>query len=262
MMYYFKIYKKLLEMNFHTLVAYRGNFVNSMISSLMWGILSILSIVLLTSKTKTLYGWTREEILILSGCYSIVIGFFHMIFTRNFDRFPLTVNLGNLDYILVKPLDSQFNMSLFVFNYSSILRIVFGILFTVYMLGVIQVSVSIYQMLIFVILSFAGLLLLYSIWFLVIVITLWSTRLSNLTHLMFNITSVARYPQDLLRELSYFVFLFFLPLTVIITTPAKGLLGKLGASEALILLALSLGFLLITRIVWKYALRFYTSASS
>lgn len=262
MMYYFKIYKKLLEMNFHTLVAYRGNLVNSVISSLVWGVFSILSIVLITSKTKTLYGWTREEILILSGCYSIFIGFFHMIFSRNFDRFPITVNLGNLDYVLVKPLDAQFNMSLFVFNYSSILRIIFGVLFTLYMLGRIHASVGIYQVLVFTILSIAGLILLYSVWFLVIVITLWSTRLSNLTHLMFNITSVARYPQDLLRELSYFVFLFLMPLTVIVTTPTKALLGKIEVSEALVLLGLSLGFFFATRVVWKYALRFYTSASS
>src|SRR3972149_8688112 len=84
---YVRIYRDLLRLNLSSLVAYRSNFVNSVVSSTAWGVFSLVSIVLLTYRVQSVFGWTREEILLLTGVYSVVIGVFHTLFSRNFVRF-------------------------------------------------------------------------------------------------------------------------------------------------------------------------------
>src|SRR6185312_3229309 len=99
------------------------NFINSTISSVGWGIISIISMYILTAKTSSIYGWNRNELLLLAGVYSVSIGIFHTIFSRNFDRFSKVIHLGDLDSILLKPIDSQFSLSFTLFNYMSITRL-------------------------------------------------------------------------------------------------------------------------------------------
>ena len=55
---------------------------------------------------------------------------------------------------------------------------------------------------------------------------------------------------------------FFFPLTLIVSLPTKAVLRSLHWSDGIILVCFSIGFFLLSRIVWKHALRSYTSASS
>ena len=73
---YLKIYLSLLRINLIALFSYRANFINSTISSFIWGLFSVISILLLTSRTNSFFGWTRSEIIILAAVYSFLIGIF------------------------------------------------------------------------------------------------------------------------------------------------------------------------------------------
>lgn len=257
---YLRIYKRFLIFNFLFLFTYRANFINSVISSVAWGIFSILTVVLLTSKTPDVFGWTREELLILTGCYGVIIGFFHMFFSRNFDRFARIINRGELDLVLTKPLDSQFLLSTFIVNYTSLLRVLIGIIFVLYMVQKSGAQINALQISGFVLISFFSITLLYSIWFIVITFTVWFNRLFNLADLMFTISSVTGKPAEMYRVFSEYLFLFLLPLIVIVVTPARFLIRKMTFEEMVILMIFSLSIFYISRIFWKFALRFYTSA--
>lgn len=259
---YFRVYAVLLKMNFLALVAYRVHFFNSLIGSIGWGLLSLFAIVLLTSKTTTVFRWKREELLLLNGMYGIIIGIFHTVFSRNFERFASVIHFGQLDTVLVKPFDSQFLLSFWMFGYSSLSRIVIAFLYTMYISQQLRVSFAPIHVIFFLLLMIISLLLLYSLWFIVITTTVWFTRLSNLVALMFNITGMARYPQEMFHQLVNYVFIFLLPLTLIITVPTKVYLQRLHLFDVGELLSLSLIFFFISRRFWKFALRYYTSASS
>ncbi len=262
MLKYIRIYALLLKMNLSSLIIYRAHFYNSLVASIAWGLFSLYSIVLLTSRSSVVFGWQRNELLLLNGMYGIVIGFFHVIFSRNFDRFSTIIHFGQLDSYLLKPIDSQFLLTFWLFGYATISRIIIAFLFTWHMLGQLSVRLTISQIVAGMLFAVCGIILLYSIWFIVITLTMWFTRLSNLTEFMFTITGTARYPSEMTRQLGSFMFLFFLPLTLIITVPAKVFLGRLEMWEIIFLPLLALVFLRISRIFWKFALRSYTSASS
>lgn len=259
---YLKLYKALLVINFSKLAAYRGNFVNSSIVSLGWGIFSIASIVLLTNNTNQIFGWKRSELLILTGVYSIVAGMFHVLFSRNFERMAQTIFLGKLDPVLIKPVDSQFLLSFTNINYSSVPRVVAGGLFVWYLLYQNNISVFPVQTLYFILLAVMGLILLYSIWFTVMTITVKYPHLSNLTDLMFHVMDTAKYPLEMYRELQLYVMIFLVPLALVVSLPTKVLFQKASGGEIASLIALTVGFFVASRMLWKFALRFYTSASS
>lgn len=259
---YGTIYKKLLVLNALMLIAYRGNFVNSIVSSIVYGIFSIVSIVLLTSGTTRIFGWSRNEIILITTSYSIIIGFFHMIFSRNFERFSRIVNLGQLDAVLLKPIDAQFLVSFWVFNYTSIVRILIGVGATGYLLKSMHQTVGLIEIVSFIVLAVIGISILYSIWFICVTFTIWFTRLSNLIDFLYQITGFARFPQEMYRHASSYIFFFLIPLTIVVVTPTKALLYKILSGDVWWAIALSCLLMVAARQFWLFALRHYTSASS
>lgn len=87
MKHYFNIYKQLLKLNLQVNLAYRVGFINNLIASIGWGLFQILMIYLLTAKVKSIYGWSREGLILLSAVFNIFVGIFHAVFSRNFGRF-------------------------------------------------------------------------------------------------------------------------------------------------------------------------------
>ena len=209
-----------------------------------------------------IFSWKREELLLLNGVYGIIIGVYHTMFSKNFERFSSIIHLGQLDSVLIKPIDSQFLLTFWLFGYASLSRIVIAFTYTAYIIRQLQISVSFIQIIYFFILMIFSLLLLYSIWFLVLTFTIWFTRLNNLVDLMFTITGSARYPQEMFRELTIYVFFFLFPLTLIMNIPTKLLIHRLQSTEILTFMVVALTLFIVSKKFWKFALRYYTSASS
>ncbi len=262
MKHYVNIYKVLLRLNFSRLVVYRSNFVNSLLSALAWGLFSVFSIVLLTSRTPTVFGWKREEILLLTAVYTVLTGIFHTFLSPNFERLSQITHFGQLDRILLLPVDSQFSISLWEVNYTRLVRIVIGVILFIMLFKPLNFHPSAGNLSAFAVLFFVGIFLQYTIWFVVSTLTIWFTRLSNLTEFMYSVTGMARYPREMLQQLGSYIFVFLFPITLIIITPVGVLFQKASPMDTFFLLAVTAGLFYLSRKFWKFSLRFYTSASS
>src|SRR3972149_6720763 len=227
MMRYVRIYGHLAAINFAQLVAYRSNFINSIVSSLAWGFFSLYTIILLTSTTAEAYGWKRDEILLFNGIYGIVVGIFHMFFSINMRRLSRIIRWGELDLILTKPLDSQFAVSFWLIDYTMILRIIMAGGYTAWLLTRLGVEITIPMLLLTIAMSVVAIILLYSLWFIVLTTLIWFTNLVNLVELMFSFESLARFPQEVTGKLTNALFFLVLPLTLVINTPTRILMQRI-----------------------------------
>lgn len=259
---YARIYWILLKINFANLFAYRANFYNSIIITIGWGVISILSMILMTFKTSSVYGWQREELFLLGGIYSMAIGIFHMLFSSGFEKFSRIISLGELDSYLIKPIDTPFFLSARVFRPISFLRILIGFFFTLYVLSILHVTLTIVSFLFFVIFIFCGVCILYSLWFLVITITVWKPNLSNLIDFLYQISNLGRYPPSMLIYTKNIVVFILIPLTLVSSVPARFVLGRISPAEIGAMIACALGLFIASRLFWKFALKHYSSASS
>lgn len=259
---YIRIYKQLLRLNLATLFTYRVNFINQVIASIGWGLMSLYTVIILTARVTDAYGWKREELLLFNGVYGIIVGIFHMFISINMGRLSRVIHMGELDGILVKPIDSQFAVTFWQVNFSAIFRVLIALFYSVWIIGILQLTITVWHVALFFLFAVSSLVLLYSLWFLVLTNLMWYSNMTNLVLFLFSFESMARFPKEMLAQLASFLFVVVLPLALVINTPARVLLGRLTYTDATLLLVLSLVFWIVARRYWKFALRHYTSVSS
>ncbi len=249
-------------MNFSVLTAHRAAFVNHLVGGTVWGIFSFVVLLLLTHNIKGLFTWSREEMLLLGSILAIILGIFNMFFQGNFDAFPLLVNKGKLDQYLLKPVDSQFFLSVWHIKMMSITRALIGIIFLVYVTIQYDMTLSLVGVLGVIPLMIVSMGIYYAIWSVVTTLTIWFDRATNIVELLHSLQGMMRIPPVAFQELNTILFLLVFPLTIVAATPVGVILGKSDFISILVLFITSVTFLFIARKFWFYALRFYTSASS
>ncbi len=258
---YAKIYGVLLRLNWATLFAYRASMISSIISHTAWATFIIVSMLLLTSKTSSVFGWTRNELLILAGMYNVVYSVFYFLFSRNFNEFVNLIHFGRLDAILTKPIDSQFLISCTIVSYTHIIRFFIGVGFLIFVLSQMHAVITPILIIICALLVVLSVLIIYSFWFLVMTLTLWFTKLSNLMDLLYEIKGITKFPQEVYKGASIYLLVALFPLTLVVVVPAKALLQKMLLGDVVWPLFFAVVMFVAARKFWQYALRSYTSAS-
>jgi ABC-2 type transport system permease protein len=259
---YFRVYKKLFLMNLSVLTAHRAAFINHLVGGTVWGILSFIVALLLTYNVQSIFSWSKQEILLLTGILGVILGLFNTFFQANFDAFPNLVNKGKLDSFLLKPMDAQLLLSIWNTKIISLSRAIIGVVFIIYIYINYQLSFSWFGFILSLPIILLGLGLYYSIWLIVTTLTIWFDRATNIVELLHSLQGIMRIPPVAFRELNVTLFLIVLPLTIIAATPVGLFLGRFDLGGVALLSIVSLLCLFISRRFWLFALRSYTSASS
>ena len=259
---YLSIYRCLLQLNYHRMLTHRENFFNGLIASVAWGVFSIVAIYILTSRSSSVFGWSRAELFVLIGVFNILVGStYRMFFARNFDRFTQVIQRGELDAILLKPYSSQFALSFWYISYHNIVRVILSILYTGIALTAAHVPITAIGILEFCCFSIFGLFILYAVWYMVMTTVMWFPDLYNITELLYSVDSITRYPPQILWAMRFAAFIVFFPLTLTVSIPTKALLHTVTLSDAAIIISFGCGLLAASHWFWKFSLRYYTSAS-
>lgn len=244
------------------LFAYRANFYNSVIIAVGWGIVSVGSIFLITAKVSHIYSWSKEDLYLLAGLYSITVGVFHMFFSPNLERFGRTISLGELDSYLLIPVDTQLYLSTKIFRPVSFFRVIIGVVFTGIIITQLHIVISPMMLIVSFLFLFIGILFMYSMWFLVVTFMIWNPNLTNLIDFLYIANNFGRYPTSIVTNTKNIFLFFALPLMLVTTVPAKLILGTVNGFEIFILIISAFGLFIFSRYFWKFALRHYSSASS
>src|SRR5712692_9939009 len=107
-------------------LAFRTNFLVKISVEILW--LSILIIFYKTifSKTDAVADWNEPQYLFFVGCYFTLEGFIETLFLENCSAFSDLIRSGDLDFILLKPIDEQFLVSLRNIEWSSVPTVIMG----------------------------------------------------------------------------------------------------------------------------------------
>ena len=259
---YFRVYKSLLIFNWNALIVYRIDFFTRLLTSILYTAYHVLAIFILTNTVSSVFGWSRYELLLLASSYSIFIGLFHAFISRNIHRLSEEIYYGRLDYLLVKPIDSQFSATLWTVDFISFFRIGIGMLLSWYFVSVLHLTITVLTITLYVAAMVMGLSILYSIWLSVISLTIFNPRLSNLIDLLYHISELTRYPRDMYQHLSLFIFSMIFPFTLVLIPSTKILLHTFGLFQLSETVGMSVVLFLVSRFIWMHSLKYYASASS
>ncbi len=223
---------------------------------------SLFLLSLLFGPDRTLGGWTWAQALMVQGLYTVFDGMASTWLRPNLGAIVTHVREGTLDFVLLKPIDSQFWLSLRTLSPAGLPEIGLGVVLLIWGCAQAGVELTLPALVTMLVMLLAGGLILYSLWFLIAATSIWFVKTWNATEVLRALLASGRYPLSAYPPALRLLFTFVLPVAFLTTVPAQVLLGEAAVPMVLIGLALAVVFFAMARAFWLFALRFYTSASS
>ncbi|MFO7181180.1 MAG: ABC-2 family transporter protein [Pseudomonadota bacterium] len=240
---------------------YRSNFLMSAFTSIGGLVGAVFGLHLFYRGGILLGGWRWEEALMVLGWFTVLTGVSRTLLTANLGRIVDHVQRGTLDFVLLKPVDAQFWLSTRRLSPWGIPDLVFG-LGLVLWAGV-KRGVSLVDVLVALVPLAGSVVTLYSLWFILATTTIWYVKIYNVTEVLNSLLEAGRFPVTAFPAGLYrFVFTFVVPVAFLTTLPAEVLLGRGRLTLIAFGLGLALALFVASRAFFRFALRYYTSASS
>ncbi len=263
MKYYFRVWKRFFVNAVSAGAAFRANFIINVVVSFAWIAMSFALVNIVFSNTGLVAGWTKLEVFAVFGIFEIVDGLISLFVWSGIVQIPQLIRDGSIDYLVTKPINSQFQAAFKQFEPSAISTFATGLGIMIYVSSFRIIPINLEKELAALFLVICGIVIYYSLAMMAVTLNFWFIRLENITALLTMSVVTARYPLNVFKGvLEKFVF-FVLPLAFFATVPAMVLFGKVPALPWLIIgLFLSLIFIIISWFFWQFGLRSYSSASS
>jgi len=223
---------------------------------------SLFVLSLLFAGESSLGGWSWSEALVVLGLYTLLDGFTSCVLQPNLSRIVNHVQQGTLDFVLLKPIDSQFWLSLRCFSPWGVPGLLTGLVLIAIGVETSTPSLEPAALLLGSLMLLSGGLILYSLWFALSALSIWFVKVWNATEVLRYTLVAGRYPVSAYPPALRTVFVFILPVAFMTTVPSQALLGQGSWPWALGSLLMAGGSLIGSRWFWRFALRHYTSASS
>jgi ABC-2 type transport system permease protein len=225
---------------------------------------SLLVLRLLMGHGRQLGGWSWHGALVVLGLYTLLDGFTTCLLQPNLSKIVGHVQNGTLDFVLLKPIDSQLWLSTRQLSPWGLPALLAGLALIADGVAGSESAAACTPgaLLLAALLLLSAGAILYSLWFLLAGLSIWFVKVWNATEVLRSTLVAGRYPLQAYPAALRWVFTLVLPVAFLTTVPAEALLGQAKlqwVSGSLFTAALSLG---TTRLFWQYALRHYTSASS
>lgn len=247
---------------FKRAVQYRADFfLEGAVSLFMVGI-QLVPIYVLFSQRTTIAGWSYPDVLVLYGWYLIVRSVLEGVIAPSLSEAVGGIRTGQFDYLLLRPADSMFLCSISQMKPWRLVNFVAGLCFCGYGLGAMAQVPSAADFAIAALMSLMGLATVYSLFVLSVAGSFVLVRVQNLMNVLSALIDFSRWPVQVFEGVWRLVFTFVLPLAVITTFPAMALRGALTPAHALTSIAVATAFFVLARLVWRFAVNKYRSASS
>ncbi|MEQ9486566.1 ABC transporter permease [Coleofasciculus sp. F4-SAH-05] len=259
-----KRYLNVLQLFWRTALAaeleYRLNFLIAALSSLGNLVGSLFGLFLFYRTGYTFQGWSWEEALVILGIFTFLQGFAATLLSPNLNRIVQHVQQGTLDFILLKPISSQFWLSSRTLSPWGLPDVIFSGILLAYAGE--RLNISGVNYLLGAVPLLFGLISLYSLWFILGATSIWFVKIYNVTEVLRGLLEAGRFPMVAYPTVYRFFFTFVVPVAFLTTIPAEVILGRGEFVWVVGAAILALGLLLVSGVFWQFALRFYTSASS
>ncbi len=259
---YLKVYTKFLHTSLASELEYKTNILIDLITAILSLIGSIFLLSIFYQNNKSIGGWEFEEALIIQGIYTILNGITNTWFNPNLTEIVKHIREGTLDFVLLKPIDSQFFISLKKINPSGFLEIILGFCLLLICMIINQININLSFLCLSLITMICSIFILYGLWFFICTTTIWFVKTWNAIEVLRSFLYIGRFPLDSFSFTLRIFFSVFIPIAFITTIPSEVFLGVYQLWKILLEVAVATVFLMTSRKFWLFALKSYSSASS
>jgi ABC-2 type transport system permease protein len=244
-------------------MGFKGNFLLWIVVELLWFGLQLTFMAVIYQHTDHIADWSKYEVILLIGASHFIQQLFQAIFLTNCTALPEQIRTGKLDFILLLPVNTRFMLSLRQVDLGGFVNGASAAGVVIYALNKLGIVPSIMEVAGFILLAITGVLIHYSLMFLLSSISFWTVRAQGIVWGYYSLFNIARLPDSAFHGLFRMVFTFALPMLLVANVPARLLVQKLRSPlDMLLLLGMALVCMVVSELGWRFALKHYTSASS
>ena len=272
---YLRVFLTFIRNNLVRAMSFRANFLIECVSSVSWVVMNIGFYMLIFRHVPVLVqgtGWGQYEFFVFLATTMLVNSLVQAFFMPNAQEFSELIRTGNLDFALLKPIDTQFLISLRRIEWSALANFAVGVgllVFSLWKLTGREEQPLVLNPMVWVLYPFylaCGIAILYSLMISLAATSIWLGRNQSLYNFWFYITNFSRYPMEIYQSffpLQWF-FTFIIPVLIVVNVPARMMAMPLEGSWTLPVFAVfaTIGSLLASRAVFSASLLSYRSASS
>ncbi|HEY2893121.1 MAG TPA: ABC-2 family transporter protein [Pirellulales bacterium] len=253
-------------------MTFRSNFIIECVSSLSWMAMNLGYYLLIFQFTTSIgenTGWGKYEFFAFLATTLFVNSIVQAFFMPNCEEFSELIRTGGLDFALLKPIDTQFLISLQKIDWSSLSNFLFAVGLLAFSVAHLPEWPTPLQMALYPLYVVCGVAIMYSLMITLSATSVWLGRNQTLYDFWFYITNFSRYPMEIYRgtvggPLRWF-FTFIIPVLVVVNVPAQLIAKPLAAQSwplAAFAVLAAVGSLWASRVIFTSAMRSYRSASS
>lgn len=244
-------------------MTFKTNFLLWIVVELLWFALQLCFIGVLYLHTEAIGTWTRWQVVLLVGTSHFIQEIFQAFFLINCANLSELVRTGKLDFLLLLPANSRFLVSLRQVDLGSFVNAATAMAVMVYAARQLELHLTAGRLLAFAALCLCGILVHYSLMFLLASISFWTVKAQGIVWGYYNLFQLARMPDEAFHGLFRVAFTFVFPVLLVTNVPVRVLAEKLESPMwPALLVLLAIGCLLVSEWGWCLSLRRYTSASS
>lgn len=210
--------------------------------------------------TKGLAGYSKEQVIFFYLSYNLIDSASQLFF-REVYRFRELVISGNLDLVLVKPVNPLLRVLLGETDLLDAIILVL-IICSVLFFGINYISLNPFDWLIYVLLLANAFLISAAFHIIILGIGVLTTSIDHLVMVYRDLSSMLRIPVDIYGEPLRGLLTFVIPLGIMFTFPPKALMGLLSPGMILLSLIISVLVFIVSLKFWKLSLKQYSGAGS
>ena len=256
-------------------MTFRGNFLLEILTSAFWFTAQVVLFQIIYRNVSAIQDWSREQYFAFMATGMLINAIVEMFFMPNCAEFCERIRTGDLDFVLLKPIDPQFLISFEKMDLTMVGQMAMAIGLLIHSLvrmaatGQLANGIEPLSVLMYLFLIVAGVAFFYSLMLALACTSLWFGRNTGLYDFWFYVTAFARYPASVYSgtpsgEILRFAFSYIVPILLVVTVPARVLLQMALSPSWLTFLvfASSAAGLLVSRLIFTWSLTKYRSASS
>src|SRR6516165_9896084 len=231
---YFRLMGSLARFTLTRELAFRGNFLVKVSVEVLWLGILVAFFRTVFARTSNVAGWSEPQYFFFVGCFFALNGLIEMLFLENCNEFAELVRTGDLDGLLLKPIDEQFLITCRRIDWGTAPNVLMGAAVMGIALSNMGWQFDAAKAATFLVTFACGTAIAYGFMLMLTSLSVWMVRNQSVMEMWWLFSSLARYPKEIfvgrLAEPLGSFFTYFLPILLVVNIPASAMVRVLDPS--------------------------------
>lgn len=172
------------------------------------------------------------------------------------------IDRGQIDLFLAQPVNTLFRIVSDIIDLLDLATLLPVLAVLGIIIARLEIPINFGSFIFYLLLCFNALLIALSIHIIIIALSIITQEISSEIWIYRDLATMGRFPVDIYSASIQFFLTFIIPIAVMISFPAKALIGVLSGQWIIVSFIIGAVFLFTSLKLWKFALKNYSSISS